>query len=200
MIKFDYYKVNRELPDLVWNKDNSGIDLYARKEMVIPPAIKIITSGSKSNRIALLNGPPQVEARMIGINCSYYKENEDNYITEQGRVTASMPENNSIHFIPLNVIVRVHSSHHCFIAPRSSLCNKKGLVLVNSLGIIDQTYQGPDDEIKAAVINLTWHPVVIKEGERICQMFFTEKPLVDMNYCPEHWGTENRGGFGSTGM
>ncbi len=87
----------------------------------------------------------------------------------------------------------------CFgmVVPRSSICNKLGLQLVNSVGIIDSDYRG---EIKLCYKNTSEHPVTINRGERIGQ-------IVIISYIKCEWvevdnlDDTNRGtgGFGSTG-
>ncbi len=58
------------------------------------------------------------------------------------------------------------------IVPRSGLGHKKGLVLGNSIGVIDADYQG---QIMVSVWNRNaagTEPIVIQPGERIAQMMF----------------------------
>jgi len=81
--------------------------------------------------------------------------------------------------------------------PRSSLCNKNGLILMNSLGIIDPDYTG------ATVWNfwnLSSEPVAIKKGERIGQVVFMNR--IAVNFVNEAFIYTDRGegGFGSTGV
>lgn len=84
------------------------------------------------------------------------------------------------------------------VAARSSLYKKKGLVLTNSVGIVDEDYAGPDDLILLSLRNdseLTCH---VSKGERLAQGIFvpitrakfeeTTRPLIN-----------SRGGWGSTG-
>lgn len=80
--------------------------------------------------------------------------------------------------------------------PRSSLCNKNGLILMNSVGIIDPDYTG-------ATIwnfwNLSSLPVTIKKGERIGQVVFMQR--VEADFIDEPFNETERGdnGFGSSG-
>lgn len=53
------------------------------------------------------------------------------------------------------------------IVPRSSTFKNFKIVQSNSLGIIDNTYSGNDDEWKFPAISL--ERTVIKKGDRICQ-------------------------------
>jgi dUTP pyrophosphatase len=82
------------------------------------------------------------------------------------------------------------------LAPRSSLCNKGGLMLVNSLGVLDSDYTG---SIKFCYKNTGWKSVFIDKGERIGQVLIM--PLVKASFKKvdslEATG-RGSGGFGST--
>lgn len=108
-------------------------------------------------------------------------------------------EPGQIGLVPGNVIVKVPEGYSLLIVPRSSLPGKKGLVCPHSIGIIDEDYSGPDDEIFVQVQNITKVPVTVLRGERIAQGLFvkTEKAVwVEV----EELVAESRGGFGSTGV
>ena len=80
---------------------------------------------------------------------------------------------------------------------RSSNPKKKGLILANSVGVIDKDYYGnPDNDghIMFAFYNIKEEDVEIKKGEAIGQAVF-EKYLVVDNDAAEG---ERMGGFGST--
>ena len=89
------------------------------------------------------------------------------------------------------------------IYARSSLPLKKGLMLANSVGIIDEDYRG---EIKAMFYNFTDKPVEIKQGERVAQMELEKDGIIDFIVDKEKYDkwseVENTerwaGGFGST--
>ena len=46
---------------------------------------------------------------------------------------------------------------------------KKGLLIPNGLGIIDQDYSGDEDELKLESFNFTKKAVKVEKGERIAQ-------------------------------
>lgn len=104
-----------------------------------------------------------------------------------------------ITLIPSNLIIETPEDHFLMIVARSSSPIKKGLTLANGMGIIDQDYCGPDDEILAQVYNLTDQPVTVSKGERIAQGIFVKiTKNVDWEQVDEI-NPENRGGHGSTG-
>ena len=104
----------------------------------------------------------------------------------------------SIGLIPSNVIVKVPEGYALLILPRSSMPRKKGLVCPHSLGLIDQDYHGPKDEIFVQVQNVTDKPVTVERGERIAQGLFVKIDRAEFGEVSDH-GAESRGGFGSTG-
>lgn len=88
------------------------------------------------------------------------------------------------------------------IAPRSGLGHKKGLVLGNSIGVIDADYQGP---IMVSVWNRNApgsEPIVIQPGERIAQMMFVPvlRPVFTTVEAFSSESARGAGGFGSTGV
>lgn len=107
-------------------------------------------------------------------------------------------EPGKIGLVPGNVIVKVPEGHALIILPRSSLPRKKALVCPHSLGIIDQDYHGPKDEIFVQVQNVSDHPVTVERGERIAQGLFVRVDRAEWMEVDSH-GAETRGGFGSTG-
>lgn len=83
------------------------------------------------------------------------------------------------------------------LLPRSSLCNKKGLMMSNSMGVIDSDYRGT---MKCCYRNIGDEEVVIKKGERICQLIMMNHRLAKYIETDELSDTERgTGGFGSTG-
>lgn len=99
---------------------------------------------------------------------------------------------------PLNVCIATPKGHMLLLAARSSL-HKRGLMLANGVGIGDQDFRGNSDEYHAALYNFTDEPVTVARGERIVQGVF--KPIAKCSWVEvEDLESENRGGFGSTGL
>ena len=84
------------------------------------------------------------------------------------------------------------------LAPRSSTFKNYGLMMVNSVGIIDQDYCGETDTNKFAYINMTNAPVTIPAGERIGQGILVAVARAEFKLV-ESMGNADRGGFGTTG-
>ena len=103
-----------------------------------------------------------------------------------------------IALIPANVIIEVPKGYALILASRSSTPRKHGLTKPHGIGVIDQDYCGPQDEIKIQVYNFTEKPVTIERGTRIAQGLFVRVDRLDFEEV-ESIERETRGGFGSTG-
>lgn len=112
------------------------------------------------------------------------------------RVRTEIPAN-SLGLIPANLIIDVPEGYMLVVASRSSTPKRKGLSTPHGIGIIDQDYCGPDDEIKIQVYNFTENEVVIEKGEKIAQGVFVKIDTVVWNE-KEVMEAKSRGGFGST--
>ena len=102
----------------------------------------------------------------------------------------------SIGLIPTNIIVETPPGYMLTLAPRSSTPKKKGLLIPHGIGIVDQDYCGPADEILMQLYNFTEASVTIERGERVGQAVFVaiEKPA----FIEETIDAPSRGGFGSS--
>ncbi|GAB2025524.1 dUTP diphosphatase [Lactovum odontotermitis] len=88
-----------------------------------------------------------------------------------------------------------------YMYSRSSNPRKKGLVLINSVGVIDADYyNNPDNEgeMFMQMCNITDHEVIVEKGERVCQVVFMPFLIADGD--DEAEKAERAGGFGSTGF
>lgn len=103
----------------------------------------------------------------------------------------------TVGYVPLNNIIEIPEGYGLIVAARSST-HKKGLMLVNSIGVIDPLFCGEDDEILATYFNFSGAPVIVERGERIAQGFFLKRECADWDEV-ETMEKESRGGFGSTG-
>lgn len=99
---------------------------------------------------------------------------------------------------PTNLIVKVPSGYVLLLQSRSSLPIRKKLMVANSVGVIDQDFCGPDDEIGVELLNFSNSPVTVTRGERIAQAMLVSITKVD-SFVEVAMNGESRGGFGSTG-
>ena len=84
------------------------------------------------------------------------------------------------------------------IAPRSGLGVKHGIVLANTVGIIDSDYQG---ELLIPLRNSGKASYTLEPGERICQLIFVGIIQTNLKIVESFSTNTERGkdGFGSTG-
>ena len=91
----------------------------------------------------------------------------------------------------------MESDEVLILANRSSNPGKKGLILANSIGVVDSDYYGnPDNDghIMYAFFNFKAEDVEIKKGDRIGQAIFQKYSVTDDDIAQG----ERTGGFGST--
>ena len=101
--------------------------------------------------------------------------------------------------IPANIIVKVPEGYALILASRSSTPIKKGLMIANGIGIIDQDYHGDKDEIGVQVLNFASTSVTVKKGERIAQAMLVKITKVEDFEVVSRIAKKSRGGFGTTG-
>lgn len=106
--------------------------------------------------------------------------------------------------IPAGFALSIGDPDWCaMIYPRSGLGHRDGLVLGNTVGVIDADYEGP-------LMISAWNrnppgspPITVRPGERIAQLVFTRvvRPALRVvEAFPESGaGARGTGGFGSTG-
>lgn len=101
--------------------------------------------------------------------------------------------------LPANCIVEIPKGYALLITGRSSLI-KRGLVLANSIGVVDQDFHGPQDELGLQLRNITDQPVTVKRGDRLAQGLFVPVERAQWQELRlEEVTATTRGGFGSTG-
>lgn len=99
--------------------------------------------------------------------------------------------------ISLGVSMKLPAGYEAHLAPRSSTFKKWGIMMVNSVGVVDEDYCGDDDVwgFPALAIRST----SIQKGDRIAQ-FRIMKKMEPVEFIEvDHMEDESRGGFGSTG-
>ena len=100
--------------------------------------------------------------------------------------------------ISLGVSMQLPEGYEAHVAPRSSTFKNFGIVLANSMGIIDESYCGDNDIWRFLAIAL--RKTTIHKGDRICQFRIVKKmPKVELMEV-ETLGNPDRGGIGSTGV
>jgi dUTP pyrophosphatase len=101
--------------------------------------------------------------------------------------------------IPSGIAISIHDPGLvALLVPRSGLGIKHGIVLSNTIGVIDSDYQG---EIGIGIHNRSQTSYTIEPGERICQMMFVPVTQVLLSVVEEFsvGSARGTGGFGHTG-
>lgn len=99
--------------------------------------------------------------------------------------------------IPTGIKAYMEEDEVLYLYNRSSNPKKKGLILANSVGVVDKDYYGnPDNDghIMFAFYNIKEEDITIQKGEAIGQAVFAKYFVTDDD---EAFG-ERQGGFGST--
>ena len=99
--------------------------------------------------------------------------------------------------VPTGIKAYMQDDEMLCLYNRSSNPKKKGLVLANSVGIVDKDYYGNSDNdghIMYAFWNFKDEDIKVEKGERIGQAIFQKYLVVDDDVA----GGERTGGFGST--
>ena len=99
--------------------------------------------------------------------------------------------------IHLGVAMQLPKGYEAHIVPRSSTFKNFGILQTNHMGVIDETYCGPEDWWKMPVYAV--RDTVIHKNDRICQ-FRLMKHQPQIVFEEGNLQGENRGGFGSTGV
>ena len=99
--------------------------------------------------------------------------------------------------IGLGVAMQIPQGHEALVASRSSTYKHYGLMLVNSLGVIDESYCGDTDEWFAQFIALA--DGEITKFDRVCQFRIIPSMGKREIFEVEELGNSARGGHGSTG-
>ena len=99
--------------------------------------------------------------------------------------------------IPTGLKAYMEDDEVLYLYNRSSNPKKKGLILANSVGVVDKDYYGnPDNDghIMFAFFNIKDEDITIKKGEAIGQGVFSKYLVTDGDVALG----ERTGGFGST--
>lgn len=112
--------------------------------------------------------------------------------------------------IALGVGMKLPEGFEAIVAPRSSTYKNYGIIMANSIGVIDSSYSGPHDQWRFPA--LFFRKTTINKGDRICQFriqpsqkasvwtklkwLFTRK--IEFIFVDNYSGVD-RDGFGSTG-
>lgn len=99
--------------------------------------------------------------------------------------------------IPLGVAMQLPEGYEAHVVPRSSTYKNFGLVQTNSMGVIDASYCGDNDQWFVPMYAV--RDTEIHVNDRICQFRIMEnQPTINFTEVESLEGPD-RGGFGTTG-
>lgn len=99
--------------------------------------------------------------------------------------------------IPLGVSVELPRGYEAYIVPRSSTFKNHKIIQTNGIGIIDESYQGDEDQWMMPVY--AFEDTIILQNERVCQFRIMKKMDSIEFITVDRLNNDNRNGFGSTG-
>jgi dUTP pyrophosphatase len=100
--------------------------------------------------------------------------------------------------IPTGLFIELPVGFEAQVRPRSGLCLKNGITVLNSPGTIDADYRG---EIGIILINLSDSEYTINDGDRLCQMVIARHERIEWEATDILNETDRgKGGFGHTGI
>lgn len=169
-----------ELPRRATN-GSAGYDLRSAEDIVVPSYINYSTLHETINDLRKMY-PPKKAKQSIYL---WLKNNP------QLRSLVTLVHTGIKAYFPQNEYLKIFN--------RSSNPVKRGLVLANSVGVIDSDYYNNpsnEGELCAAFINFGTHNYHIHKGDRIVQGIFGKYLLADNDNPVTN---QRLGGFGSTG-
>lgn len=98
--------------------------------------------------------------------------------------------------ISLGVAIQLPPGYYAMLVPRSSTFKKYSIIMTNSIGIIDESYNGDNDIWRFPAFAL--RDTFIPYNERIAQFTIVKKNDFDIEEV-DMLNNSDRGGFGSTG-
>lgn len=117
----------------------------------------------------------------------------DTYVREDITIPAK-----GVGYAKLNFALEIPRGHVTLLAARSSL-HKRGLMMANGIGVLDEDYCGDNDEYMAILYNFTDEQVEVKRGERVAQIMVVPIDRVTLHEVAS-LNTQDRGGLGTTGV
>ena len=99
--------------------------------------------------------------------------------------------------LPLGVAIALPGGYEAHIVPRSSTFKNYGILQTNSMGVVDSSYRGDNDQWRMPVY--ATRDVTIEKNARICQFRIMQNQPPLRFTRVERLDGPDRGGFGSTG-
>lgn len=124
-------------------------------------------------------------------------EKHGDWIDLRSRETIDL-EKGDFTLIHLGVAMQLPDGYEGWLVPRSSSFKKWGIIQTNGIGIIDNSYRGDNDEWCMPVI--ATRNTTIHAGDRVAQFRISKSMSKVIFDVVDSFDTEDRGGFGSSGV
>lgn len=139
----------------------------------------------------------KIKVKYFNQNCKLEEIATGNWIDVRASHTVEIKKGENA-LIRLGFAMKLPDGYEAHLAPRSSTFKKWHVLQTNSVGVIDNSYCGDDDEW---MINfLAIEDTVIHEGDRIAQFRIMEVMPKLVFEEVDSLNEVSRGGFGSTGV
>lgn len=164
-----------------------GYDICATETVVVPPMSSRARAQYTQYKMAIAEQEKKLITADSDALVERYERNIENLKKAMYDVLPRV-------MIPTGIKLEMSDNIWCTVEARSSA---SGRFLITPDSIIDSGYRG---EFFAIVFNIGYEPQTIKAGERVCQLVFHEKVLIDPVEVDELSKSDRgEGGFGSTG-
>lgn len=125
-----------------------------------------------------------------------YIDGKSDWIDLRAAETVDM-EPMEFKLIPLGIAMQLPDGYEAHVIPRSSTFKNFGIIQANSMGLIDESYCGDNDQWYFPAIAL--RKTTILANDRICQFrIMKHQPQIEFREV-DNLNNESRGGIGSTG-
>lgn len=125
-----------------------------------------------------------------------YIDGKSDWIDLRAAKTVDM-EPMEFKLIPLGIAMQLPAGYEAHMIPRSSTFKNFGIIQANSMGLIDESYCGDNDQWYFPAIAL--RKTTILANDRICQFrIMKHQPQIEFREV-DSLNNESRGGIGSTG-
>lgn len=125
-----------------------------------------------------------------------YIDGKSDWIDLRAAETVDM-EPMEFKLIPLGIAMQLPAGYEAHVIPRSSTFKNFGIIQANSMGLIDESYCGDNDQWYFPAIAL--RKTTIHTNDRICQFrIMKHQPQIEFREV-DNLNNESRSGIGSTG-
>lgn len=124
-------------------------------------------------------------------------EGKSNWFDLRAAETVEMKKG-EFRLIPLGVAMELPEGYEAYVIPRSGTFKNFKIIQANSMGLIDNSYSGDNDQWFFPAYAL--EDTMIEKYDRICQFRIQESMKEIQLEETSFLKNENRGGFSSTGV